>query len=829
MLNILIFGYYNRNNWGDDVFQYVFNNYIFPDKINYNLIFKNLYDLDNNIDLYKSIDKVIIGGGDIINLDFFNDYKIELFRNYFLGIPIYFVGVGLTYPNLLNLMDFGDYFFMRNNIDYNLVKDRFNENYTMRIPDIAFNLLSEPTLINYNRNNKTHKKIGFCLPNTWFVNNTEETQLLNNIYGIITNLAIDSEIYLISFDTSDNINNSDLILNTKIKEKFKDIHHVYNVQPIKNTMDMIEYYKNLDFVICGRFHSVILSIITQTPFVAIYSNTKIENLRIDLIKETKNELNNCFIKMDTNNNDSPIKIDTNAVFIAIEYIKKNYNKISNVLHNYNNINKSNISLFNKKLCDIINNPIKRLSPPQYIIETYKQNIIKTTISGVLKKLNKTSINDMDYILKGNPIINILPKGALSQNMDSFKRIITEEILWIITGDPYGPYYYGLFDNILKSTFLDQIKWIISDYYEKFYYKSNFNNITIINKNFQNLHRSGWQYIIDNISMKLNNNKTNNSLIIDTYIDKTFHWNKEFYQNKGIIPYKKKWIGFIHHTYSDYNNNYNCLELFKDSVFLESLKTCSCLIIMTEYLTTQIKKSLKDNNINNVDVVTIIHPTEQTDILFEWDLFMNNNNKQLIQVGNWLRNVFGIYKIDLPITSIINEKAILQNRNSENYFPPPLFLDTLFNNFNSIENTSTNVDICRNAFSNMHIKGLYNYIAEMQESVKIIPFLDNDQYDNLLSNNIVFLNLIDASACNTLIECIIRNTPIIINPIPAVVELLGENYPLYYNTFYDISKILDNQSLLKQAYDYLYNMNKTQYKIDTFMSDFTSIITKYFGN
>ena len=70
-INILIFGYYFRQNFGDDLFKYVFENYIFTSSsfkgVTPKLIFKNIEDLDNDIDIYNSIDKVIIGGGDLIN------------------------------------------------------------------------------------------------------------------------------------------------------------------------------------------------------------------------------------------------------------------------------------------------------------------------------------------------------------------------------------------------------------------------------------------------------------------------------------------------------------------------------------------------------------------------------------------------------------------------------------------------------------------------------------------------------------------------------------------------------------------------------------------
>ena len=98
----------------------------------------------------------------------------------------------------------------------------------------------------------------------------------------------------------------------------------------------------------------------------------------------------------------------------------------------------------------------------------------------------------------------------------------------------------------------------------------------------------------------------------------------------------------------------------------------------------------------------------------------------------------------------------------------------------------------------------------------------------MSENIVFVNLVDASAVNTIIECIVRNTPIIVNKIPAVVEMLGENYPMYY-TDHDLNvkiiKYLKNDKYIKKAYYYLKNMNKKKFTIDSFLSEFTNILKK----
>jgi hypothetical protein len=127
------------------------------------------------------------------------------------------------------------------------------------------------------------------------------------------------------------------------------------------------------------------------------------------------------------------------------------------------------------------------------------------------------------------------------------------------------------------------------------------------------------------------------------------------------------------------------------------------------------------------------------------------------------------------------------------------------------------------------KHFYDDICDKIKSVDYIEYLDNDSYDVLMTENIIFINLVDASAVNTVIECIVRSTPIIVNKHPAVVELLGEKYPLYFNNNntldIEISKLLSNDKLIRNAHNYLKNMDKNVFYINTFVNEFHNIITK----
>jgi hypothetical protein len=136
-----------------------------------------------------------------------------------------------------------------------------------------------------------------------------------------------------------------------------------------------------------------------------------------------------------------------------------------------------------------------------------------------------------------------------------------------------------------------------------------------------------------------------------------------------------------------------------------------------------------------------------------------------------------------------------------------------------ENSNSTKKITNNWY-----KHFYEDMCSKLKTIDIISYTNNDEYDKLLTENIIFVNLVDASAVNTVIECIVRNTPIIINKHPAIVELLGEDYPLYYendsNDYYKINKQIEHMLLtgskIKKAHHYLSKINKNKFMIQNFV-------------
>jgi len=176
--------------------------------------------------------------------------------------------------------------------------------------------------------------------------------------------------------------------------------------------------------------------------------------------------------------------------------------------------------------------------------------------------------------------------------------------------------------------------------------------------------------------------------------------------------------------------------------------------MSDWLTNWFK-----NSIPNLLVETLIHPTEIPEIKFSFEKFMDNSNQKLVQIGGWLRNPYSIYRIAVP--DHIN-KYHLKGKDMDNYVKPNMSFEDLVEHccsqsiLNNFGKKKIEQSISQDQNSNKYVYFLLDYIKSLtiidynvlidtlkknHLSVKLIDKLDNNQYDNLLSENIVFIDLI----------------------------------------------------------------------------------------
>lgn len=291
-----------------------------------------------------------------------------------------------------------------------------------------------------------------------------------------------------------------------------------------------------------------------------------------------------------------------------------------------------------------------------------------------------------------------------------------------------------------------------------------NNVTIINANINN--HDNWRKIEDFISTKIISNS-----------DITFITFCEMYFYKRGKKITNNWVGIIHDP-EDTSQYYNNRDLLKNDTFNESLPYCKGLFCMSHNVKNWVIEQLKPNFF----VDTLYHPLSSKNLL-EFDIKEYNKNKYIIQIGNWLRKTYSIYKVNTDVTKEIlpyNNRTIRE-----------------LNYFLKKDDVSLN--------------------SREQKSVTRKPHISDDEYNRLFCNKIVFLDLYSSTANNVIVECIKANNPIIINRLPSIENYLGSDYPLFYNNLSEVSEFLNNDELIFNAHLYLKNMNKDKFSMNNMVN------------
>jgi hypothetical protein len=304
------------------------------------------------------------------------------------------------------------------------------------------------------------------------------------------------------------------------------------------------------------------------------------------------------------------------------------------------------------------------------------------------------------------------------------------------------------------------------------------------------HRYGWKYCVSQLAPL----HSRGGILLDTFIEYTFG-NKiaEYYKgNMPELPYNKPWIGFMHNPPNApewFDSLNSCDAVIGRGVFKRSAEFCKCIITLSKYLKNHLKTKL------DIPIIDVKYPTNMRSPKWSVEKFSNQKHIPLLQIGYWLRNINLIKDIDCNNRFI---KIWLPSNNEYVHELRLLFDKTTKDSYES------------------HHK--WNGIA-------IPKKIEDYQYDDLMARSIVCLELYDSSANTAIVESIARNTPIIINKLPSVVEYLGEDYPLYFKDRNDIPKMIEDKQLIISGHKYLKQMDKTELSGTFFLKDLHNKLEK----
>jgi len=270
------------------------------------------------------------------------------------------------------------------------------------------------------------------------------------------------------------------------------------------------------------------------------------------------------------------------------------------------------------------------------------------------------------------------------------------------------------------------------------------------------HRSGWAFALRSL-MPLHRD---GGVWVDAFPEHTF----DSAAARPLRAHTRPWLGFLHNPPNMpdwFVFSQSPQSLLASDAFQASLPHCLGLFCLSEYHARWWRDRV------DVPIAVVRHPTAEPNVVFSSQRFAANAHKRVVQVGAWLRKLNSIYY--LPVRRL--RRAIAHQHR-------PYITDL--------------VTAERRAYS----------LQPDESGVETLPFLSDDEYDDLLAANLVFMELYDSSANNAIVECLARATPVLVNPLPAVVEYLGPDYPFYFSSRGQAARKAEDMALIDAAHRYL---------------------------
>jgi len=286
-----------------------------------------------------------------------------------------------------------------------------------------------------------------------------------------------------------------------------------------------------------------------------------------------------------------------------------------------------------------------------------------------------------------------------------------------------------------------------------------------------------------------------TLVVDHDVESHFGCTSTFGFERPV--HENAWIGFTAavpspteelHPYAQYS----LPTLFDAPEFLRSLDSCRALFTFTEHGATWMRAR------TDVPVFVVPEPIKPAGEVFDPDSFLEAPELTIMQPGHWLSDVNAI--CDLPVRG--GDRPVRRIRCVEH----------------ARHALATALARTQRELSDRRVA------PEVLRSTIELGGLDPDEIENLRRNAVVLAPLLDASADPVLSACLADATPVLAPRIPAVIELLGADYPLLYDTLEDAAELAIDTTAITAAHSRLLAV-RSAHTLDAFLAAVNDALTE----
>lgn len=107
-----------------------------------------------------------------------------------------------------------------------------------------------------------------------------------------------------------------------------------------------------------------------------------------------------------------------------------------------------------------------------------------------------------------------------------------------------------------------------------------------------------------------------------------------------------------------------------------------------------------------------------------------------------------------------------------------------------------------------------------KGTQAIDYLCNSDFDELMSGGIVFVHFFDVAACNAILDCIARDTPIFCNRLPAAEQYLGKEYPGFFDSLSEAEFLIGDYATIEKSHEFMKDMDKSIFSGTNFLKTFS---------